>query len=666
MSRKQLRLFLCTEVEGCMAILNFVGFEYYGVNHLLHPSLQANQNTPDFLEVGIGNNSATVSPYTDTSNGPPVVSNIAAQVSPEGNYSPVLAVGSVYGGGYTFTTLSATQLQNAYGQYGYYGGDDIKEIYTTFWWKTSLLPTIESNATKPIIDVYPNIASFGVRGSGVIFYSYGPSVFLGPSGFIQPDTWYQFKMKFSAYSGGSHSIYVNDEYLGSAPNGIYNNTSKIDAILFTSTTGSTTVDNVILSDEQWYPTALITRPFTPTGVVGSGFRENASYTSDFPYSGWYAGSSGTHALNYLKPVENYMEYLSSGHICDNHFSYFGASGYWPFIKFKYGNNTDNYGDGKVLSAKLQHRILNGTYSSPNHHSWASLYFNDGLTTATNSGFNAGCGTLGARIDIPSHLDYNVSEILPFFVGQFEITGFAPPYGQPTGSQVVGFAESNGRPLISSSFLSFLYLDGNPITISGSITGTPDDGGFTNNGDFWTENNFDIIGNSGSNSYGIFNRFTDIQVPPSADIMSAKLNFKSITNSSGDFANVSIRAALLADAPAPTGHQDVVNLMNDPTIDLIWHQIPHVTSDGWYSSMDITPIVLQLTQLPGWQAGNAMTFFIMDSGSNNDAFRTRYDYASNPNDGATIQITYIDGATSVLNNRIAPILFRNNLFFPGLK
>lgn len=133
------------------------------------------------------------------------------------------------------------------------------------------------------------------------------------------------------------------------------------------------------------------------------------------------------------------------------------------------------------------------------------------------------------------------------------------------------------------------------------------------------------------------RFAGLPIPSGATILGANLQFKTGVQYVNTVARVRFRGERVPDsAPLVAQAFNLRNRLSTATTALVpWNDIP-----PWYQdevtqrqmSPDLSAIVQEIVSLPGWQAGNALTFLVQDNGSSSweasRSFSTADDSLSN--------------------------------------
>lgn len=124
----------------------------------------------------------------------------------------------------------------------------------------------------------------------------------------------------------------------------------------------------------------------------------------------------------------------------------------------------------------------------------------------------------------------------------------------------------------------------------------------------------------------FARFVSVAIPQGATILSAKLTLTANENKSLTTVN-SILSAIDADNPsAPTTYSGAETATRT-TATVAWDDIGAWTLDTAYDSPDITTIIQEIVDRPGWASGNAIVVYLEDAASTavNGTYRRAYSY-----------------------------------------
>ena len=176
----------------------------------------------------------------------------------------------------------------------------------------------------------------------------------------------------------------------------------------------------------------------------------------------------------------------------------------------------------------------------------------------------------------------------------------------------------------------------PVSITAYPAASADDGYWY--GVSWNNNWADLIlGDSSGNEGHVFVRFPDVDVPQGATITEAFVRFKSY-NSRSDVVHVKIYFNASDDATAPGNKTEQQNKVKTSYID--WDIYDSWVSGTQYDTVDISSIIQEVVDRPGWSEGNAMMVLIENDGSgyNNKRGASSYNHSSGVNK-PELHITY---------------------------
>lgn len=151
-----------------------------------------------------------------------------------------------------------------------------------------------------------------------------------------------------------------------------------------------------------------------------------------------------------------------------------------------------------------------------------------------------------------------------------------------------------------------------------IWGDPDS--FTN-----TANNASF-GNWGGWVNSAF-RFRNVEIPAGATITSCFLRFFANGSESGNDVNVNIFFNDEDDAVAPTSHNDF-DSKSRTTAFVAWDSIEAFVNEQQHDSPDLSSVLQEVIDRPGWVSGNDVMVIIEDDGSTYGAYRDTYGYYAN--------------------------------------
>lgn len=108
------------------------------------------------------------------------------------------------------------------------------------------------------------------------------------------------------------------------------------------------------------------------------------------------------------------------------------------------------------------------------------------------------------------------------------------------------------------------------------------------------------------------RFRDVSVPPGAVITQAYLTFGVDEATSGS-SNLTVRGEASDSAAAYTGAVNAVTRRPLTAASRSWTNLPPWSLGQFHDSPDLAPLVQEIVNRPGWQAGNALAFVVTGSG-----------------------------------------------------
>lgn len=183
-------------------------------------------------------------------------------------------------------------------------------------------------------------------------------------------------------------------------------------------------------------------------------------------------------------------------------------------------------------------------------------------------------------------------------------------------------------------------------ISLQITAGADDG-YTNTvagGTFNNSANDIFFGKSGALTLNSFFRRSSVPIPQAANIISATIALTSFATTAGAL-TVTISGNDEDNAAAPTTYAGYnAKVLTGATVD--WNTSETWVAESAYTSPDISTIIQEIIDRPGWASGNALMLFIKDNAGS--VLRDVYSYDSTPAKSALLTITYTTPATFSLD------------------
>lgn len=134
------------------------------------------------------------------------------------------------------------------------------------------------------------------------------------------------------------------------------------------------------------------------------------------------------------------------------------------------------------------------------------------------------------------------------------------------------------------------------------------------------------------------RFIDLTIPQGNIIDSAILRFVAHTNRTGTTLRSNITGEDVDDATRVVSCANMAG--RDRTTALVaWDDIPIWAVSETYDSVDISAIIQEIVNRPGWVSGNAINIFIDDDGSDHNAGRCAESYEGAAYDPVQLRITH---------------------------
>ncbi len=155
------------------------------------------------------------------------------------------------------------------------------------------------------------------------------------------------------------------------------------------------------------------------------------------------------------------------------------------------------------------------------------------------------------------------------------------------------------------------------------------------------------------------RFLNVTLPQGAKIDQAHLTFTAWATNDETIITAVIYGYDYDNAAAPTSKFQVLN--NDlTTASTAWSNMNPWTQDVEYDSNDISAIIQEIVDRPGWASGNALGFRMRSVPGNGGywSYKTReaWDYSGSPSKAAKLHIEWTQGAVGQgLNPGMANLL-----------
>lgn len=147
------------------------------------------------------------------------------------------------------------------------------------------------------------------------------------------------------------------------------------------------------------------------------------------------------------------------------------------------------------------------------------------------------------------------------------------------------------------------------------------GGFVNN-------SFCMFGNFGTNDASSYIRFPNVDIAQGTTILAAGITLIASSGNSGLGMKVHISAEDSDSSVAPTSHNEFDALVR--TTEFVqWNDIPVITDYTVYSTPDLTAVIQEIINRPGWVSGNAIGIILDDddSSGNTGRYLCTVDYQS---------------------------------------
>ena len=128
----------------------------------------------------------------------------------------------------------------------------------------------------------------------------------------------------------------------------------------------------------------------------------------------------------------------------------------------------------------------------------------------------------------------------------------------------------------------------------------------------SEPQFGFDGGAARTSANAYMRFTNVQLDQGETVLSASVEFVPSTTRSLATVNINISAINKDDANPPIDFTDAETLAITGVV--AWNAVPTFTVDTPISSVDISAVIQEIVDRPGWIRGNAIVLFFEDNGS----------------------------------------------------
>src|SRR5690606_25048014 len=113
-----------------------------------------------------------------------------------------------------------------------------------------------------------------------------------------------------------------------------------------------------------------------------------------------------------------------------------------------------------------------------------------------------------------------------------------------------------------------------------------------------------FGNAGASlEVNSFTRFTNITIPQGATISSAKIQIVAASSIASTAVNTTISALDADNASAPTTISEADSATRT-TASVDWNSVPAFIAGTTYDSPDISSVIQEVVNRPGWNSGNS--------------------------------------------------------------
>jgi len=149
----------------------------------------------------------------------------------------------------------------------------------------------------------------------------------------------------------------------------------------------------------------------------------------------------------------------------------------------------------------------------------------------------------------------------------------------------------------------------------------DDGQATGTGGYGNALEYARLGNVGGTSYTGWICFRSVNIPQGSTINSAVVKLTSWTNRSNGAVNLLLSAHDVDDGEPVYSDADFSTKYAQKTAaGVAWNNVGAWSYGVQYSSPDITSVIQEIVNRPGWVAGNDILIFIANNGSSTSAYR----------------------------------------------
>lgn len=292
--------------------------------------------------------------------------------------------------------------------------------------------------------------------------------------------------------------------------------------------------------------------------------------------------------------------------------------------------------------------LNGHLDRINGMAWSP--FGDFIVTSSRDAtiriWNAATGELLSTFTFPDsvtetlHLDWSVQNKIAFGVAnnvEAESTSDLPPLFIPPSS------------IPTPTFL--------PQTITAQVTSGTDDVNEDGSAYYEEDNVLGWVGNGIHTAGSVLGlRFANLAVPPGAVITEARLevhiNHISWINVDAEIAAEASDNAVTFSAASKPSQRALSSARIQHSSNVEWQ------ADTWYALEDVTPLLQETVNRPGWQSGSGLSLIFTGTG---DAYGRKFfhSYEYDPQYAPRLVVTYVNGVSSYPVNGILDRFDRAN-------
>lgn len=182
--------------------------------------------------------------------------------------------------------------------------------------------------------------------------------------------------------------------------------------------------------------------------------------------------------------------------------------------------------------------------------------------------------------------------------------------------------------------------GSVVTFNRNVSTGTDDGYWAQNGVFSNNSTVLHMGwiNSTNRSIDTFARFANVTVPKNAEIVNAFVTFVGVSGSI-EVVNLRVQAVSSDNAAAPTTYA-IVEGATRTTAFTDWNGVSGFSSGVPINTPNISNVIQEIVNRPGWNSGNAIVIYAQDNlSTQNSAFRSAYSYDGLPANAPKLQIQY---------------------------